>query len=301
MSFWLIVGACVAWLMAFIAGYLLGYRKEFAPPQGSERDSMLQLLSELETWTHQYADDVSQHQDVLEALKDALTLALSGQANDSSQRERAVALFQDLLHSNSDLKQCLQSAERELDEKSRQIKCYLNEARTDGMTGLANRRAFDQMLETLFVAYRKGGKPFVLALIDVDRFKTINDSHGHPQGDRILKGLADILLEQIPNAILIARHGGDELAVLMEGPMLQVAEKLDDVRNRVQRSHADGACPITISVGISIPIDDMGAASVVRRADEALYAAKQMGRNRVYHHDGQEPTVVGAPQITQSA
>ena len=182
MSFWLIVGACVAWLMAFIAGYLLGYRKEFAPPQGSERDSMLQLLSELETWTHQYADDVSQHQDVLEALKDALTLALSGQANDSSQRERAVALFQDLLHSNSDLKQSLQSAERELDEKSRQIKCYLNEARTDGMTGLANRRAFDQMLETLFVAYRKGGKPFVLALIDVDRFKTINDSHGHPQG-----------------------------------------------------------------------------------------------------------------------
>ncbi|MCG8651380.1 MAG: diguanylate cyclase, partial [Pirellulales bacterium] len=97
-----------------------------------------------------------------------------------------------------------------------------------------------------------------------------------------------------------ARFGGEEFAVIMDGPLKMAANRMDEVRKYIaDHPHAlgSGELTVTISVGLSEPRDDMVASPVVRRADESLYAAKKIGRNRVYYHDGRGPALTGAPEI----
>ncbi len=197
----------------------------------------------------------------------------------------------------------LDAAERQLEKQTQQIQCYLTEARTDGLTGLFNRRAFDQKLEEMLLAYRGGGRSFVVVLIDIDRFKSINDTFGHQTGDHVLQQVASSLRMQLERAIMVARFGGEEFAVIMDGPLRFAAEKLNEVRKAIEKQRMEaGSTPLglTISVGLSEPRDDLVVGPVLRRADEALYAAKNIGRNRVYYHDGRGPTLVGAPEVARS-
>ncbi len=278
-----------------VCGFYLARRTKPLAANGGQRETMLQLLSELESWAHQYSGDVSQHQ----ALLDSLSQAVAGEGQSPSS-EQVVALLQKVVRSNNELKRKLSQAETQLDQKSQQIKWYLTEARTDALTGLANRREFDQQLEELFAAHRRGGRSFVIALVDIDHFKSINDSHGHPAGDRVLKEFADALHNELAEALIVSRFGGEEFAVILPGPLRAAAEQMNSLRGRIaSRPFRVGQSDLrlTISAGLSEPGDDMGAASMVRRADEALYAAKHIGRNRVYFHDGREPTLVDAPEV----
>ena len=158
-------------------------------------------------------------------------------------------------------------------------------------------------MDELFSAYRGGGRSFVLVLIDIDHFKSINDNYGHPVGDQILQTMARTLSAQLEGAMIVARYGGEEFAVIMEGPLRIAASKLNEVRKFIgdQRHEvAGGMLDVTVSVGLSEPREDVVIGPVVRRADEALYAAKNIGRNRVYYHDGRGPTLVGAPEVARS-
>jgi diguanylate cyclase len=263
---------------------------------GDQGETVLQLLDDLDGWTQRYSGDVSQHQ----ALLDSLSNAVSDDNHQSLSSDHVVALLQKVMQSNNDLKQKLSTAESQLDQKSQQIKWYLNEARTDALTGLANRRAFDQRLEELFAEHRRGGRSFVIALVDIDHFKSVNDLHGHAEGDRVLKDFAHLLRREVADGLLVARFGGEEFAIILAGPLRQSADHMDHLRQKIAAQtlvagHA--GLQLTISVGLSEPGDDMGAASIVRRADEALYAAKHIGRNRVYYHDGREPSLVDAPEV----
>ena len=94
-----------------------------------------------------------------------------------------VLLLKQIMESNGKLQTRLDAAEQQLEKQTKQIESYLTEARTDGLTGLYNRRAFDQQLDELFGNFRKGGRSFVLVLIDIDHFKRFNDRHGHQAGD----------------------------------------------------------------------------------------------------------------------
>ena len=207
------------------------------------------------------------------------------------------------MQNSGQLQQRLDAAEFQLDQKTRQIASYLNEARTDSLTGLFNRRAFDQRLEELFANFRRGGRSFVIALVDVDHFKSVNDSHGHQIGDMALKTIANMLRDGLSDTLMVARFGGEEFAVIMEGPLAEASQYMDQVREDLHKtglSVDEIKLRTTISVGLSEPSDDTGAAPLVRRADEALYAAKNFGRNRVYFHDGQAPTLVGSPETLSS-
>ena len=122
----------------------------------------------------------------------------SSTTRDSRTRKTAsLLLLQQIMQSNEQLQSRLDAAERQLEKQTQQIECYLTEARTDGLTGLFNRRAFDQRLEEMFVAYRDGGRSFVVVLIDIDQFKLINDKHGHQAGDEVLQQLARILRTEL--------------------------------------------------------------------------------------------------------
>ncbi|MCZ2804292.1 GGDEF domain-containing protein [Modestobacter sp. VKM Ac-2983] len=153
-------------------------------------------------------------------------------------------------------------------------------ASLDGLTGLANRRGFDDALEeTVRVALRTG-TDLSVALVDIDHFKSINDRHGHAAGDELLRAVADEWLPRVPRGSVLARHGGDEFALLLPahaGPAaLAVVEQL-----RV-------ACAgVPLSIGVAQHEPGEPTPQFMRRADSALYRAKAAGRARtVLHEDG---------------
>lgn len=281
-------------------GYLRG--KQLGTQVGIEidRHAVLQMLQELGSWTTEYSGNVSEYQTRLNELSEQAkkTVPVTGKVDPN-----VVGLLGDIMQSNSQLQKRLEAAEKQLEKQTRQIESYLSEARTDGLTKLSNRRAFDTKMDELFNAYRKGGKSFVLAIIDIDHFKKINDTHGHPGGDEVLRQVAAVLRESLENSYMIARYGGEEFAVLMAGPLRLAADRVDATRRRLATEtikSGSKAIALTISVGLSEPKDEVIPAVMIRRADEALYAAKNIGRNRVYYHDGRQAILVGAPEVVNT-
>jgi diguanylate cyclase (GGDEF)-like protein len=157
-------------------------------------------------------------------------------------------------------------------------------ARHDVLTGLYNRRAFQERLEHTLVRSQRRGERFALLFIDVDNFKTINDRWGHEAGDAALKIVALRLSTATRKADTVARMGGDEFVVLLENPsqrddIINIAEKLlDSVRASIQ--FEGNSMQVGFSIGISqYPDDGDTAAQLLARADQAMYETKAAGRN----------------------
>ncbi len=183
------------------------------------------------------------------------------------------------------------------------------QSRTDGLTGLYNHRFFQERLAAEVARAQRFDKPLTLLMIDVDNFKEYNDAFGHPQGDRLLKALADLLLAQTrTNVDFVARYGGEEFVVLLletgVGDAAVAAERLQDLfegrRPGIEVAEAiraatqaqtfdtpDGAAgSVTVSVGVATFPDHASTGDqLVANADKALYLAKRLGKNRscVYH------------------
>jgi diguanylate cyclase (GGDEF)-like protein len=147
-------------------------------------------------------------------------------------------------------------------------------ARTDALTGLPNRRAWDEALDRELARAGRGGSPVCAALLDLDHFKQFNDLNGHPAGDSHLKEAASLWRERLRSADLIARYGGEEFAVLLAGTdVAQGREVVESLRACVPREES-------VSAGIAEWDRAESAEELVLRADRALYEAKRMGRNR---------------------
>lgn len=163
-------------------------------------------------------------------------------------------------------------------------------ARSDALTGLANRRAFDDWLDAFWRNAAEQAMPLGLLMIDIDRFKAFNDSHGHPAGDGCLRMVAGCLRHALPiESDFCARIGGEEFAVLLPGmsgeACLAVAERLREAVLALaipHPAHGIGGV-ITISCGAAslVPEDSESPAGLFRAADAALYWAKRTGRNRI--------------------
>ena len=167
------------------------------------------------------------------------------------------------------------------------------EARTDKLTGLPNRRVFDEELERSLDLWQSTRQAAVsLMLIDVDHFKQINDRHGHATGDAALKWLARTARSQVAEAGLAVRYGGEEFAVIVTGvkiaEAIELADKLRLAIAAEPFEHDGLTLSITASIGVATSLADDGPKLLAHRADEALYAAKENGRNRVYLHNGCE-------------
>jgi diguanylate cyclase (GGDEF)-like protein len=161
------------------------------------------------------------------------------------------------------------------------------ESLTDSLTGLANLRAFDDTLRTESVRAKRLGGALGLALIDLDNFKTINDTYGHPQGDLVLREVAGVLQESSRGIDLPARHGGEELALVLPGTDLEGAFNLAErVRERIAALHIRrldglGSIQLTASCGVAaLPQNASEPDALVAAADRALYEAKRNGKNR---------------------
>jgi len=155
---------------------------------------------------------------------------------------------------------------------------------TDPLTGLKNRRAFDERLEVALALARRTGRPFSVVLIDVDHFKKINDEHGHAAGDDVLRDLARLLGRNLRREDCAARYGGEEFAILLgenSANAMIWTERFYALLSRNSWAYA----PVTVSMGIAevdLQADDLPA--ILRRADEALYRAKREGRGKAIVH-----------------
>jgi diguanylate cyclase (GGDEF)-like protein len=158
---------------------------------------------------------------------------------------------------------------------------------TDPLTGLANRRHFSQRLEEELHRARRLNKPLAVIYIDIDHFKMVNDSLGHTAGDQALRHLGEVCHQTLRDIDFIARVGGEEfVAILIDSDLPQAADAAERLRAKVSDSPVllnEGAPKtITISLGVAaLTNTDLHGESLLHRADQALYAAKRNGRNRV--------------------
>ncbi|SON56238.1 putative diguanylate cyclase YcdT [Hartmannibacter diazotrophicus] len=164
-------------------------------------------------------------------------------------------------------------------------------AEKDALTGVLNRRAFYSRVEAA------AGRDGTLAVIDLDHFKTINDSHGHQGGDEVLRGFCQLVREHLPADAIFGRLGGEEFGLCLPDCDEQDAQAvLDRLRRRVEdhafRSHNGAPLSVTISCGHSVLLPDQRSVNeTLSQADHALYGAKNAGRNRVHaFHAGHAPT-----------
>lgn len=171
-----------------------------------------------------------------------------------------------------------------IDEQQRLLADLHLESRTDVLTGLINRRAFDEELARRTAQARRGDKPLGVLMIDIDRFKLFNDEHGHEAGDKVLRGVANLLTNSFREMDIVARYGGEEFAAILPDTNLEsaclAAERARAAVAAGAVTFNDRQLSVTISIGIALVEDD--ADDALRRADEALYAAKRAGRDRAF-------------------
>lgn len=186
----------------------------------------------------------------------------------------------DIIYSGRDVSSRV-AAEQALEESRRELERL---ARVDTLTGLANRRQFDERLSLAIKRLERHGFPLALVYLDVDRFKGINDTHGHAAGDKVLCAVADRLSANIRSIDLAARLGGDEFVVIVEDAALPeaaeaIAGKLVEAMRRPV-AIGEGELAVTTSIGVAYARAPTDATTLMSAADTALYAAKRAGRNR---------------------
>lgn len=202
-------------------------------------------------------------------------------------RQELMGQIAQLLESNQRLTEDLEYAQLRIDQQTEELDRTRREARTDALSGLSNRKAFDQRLRMLLSIWKREHIPFALILADLDHLKWINDTHGHVSGDRVIQQFGKLVQTRMREGDFLARYGGDEFAALLPRTELAVALDIAE-RVRVDIAKATFAVglrsqriAVTFSCGVAAPQVNDTPEALLQRADKALYRSKHGGRNRV--------------------
>lgn len=227
----------------------------------------------------QEAADLDDLKQVLESHLEGLLGTMDHHQKQRDEREKEVAArLQSLAERVSSMEQEAQGYREHLEEQRQK-------ALIDPLTGLPNRAAWTERLEHEVGQWRQHGNSLLLAMLDLDHFKRINDNYGHLAGDKVLKIIANVLRKRLRGSDFIARFGGEEFVLLMPNTSLPAGARIvEALRAAVEACpfHFKGE-PVTITVSVGLSAFKAGDRSdlVIKRADQALYRAKDAGRNRV--------------------
>lgn len=230
------------------------------------------------------APDLPSLRQAVSGQLDSIARHMDEYRRNQAQRQRAAELRM------SELTRRLEETEQQADRLRRRLLQQQARAEVDGLTQLANRQAYEQRLEYEYARWRRYGSPLSLAVLDLDRFKSINDRFGHNAGDKVLRTAARVLRSNIRETDFLARYGGEEFTLVMPETNLdqgrKTAEKLRAALAAAPFHDGDQRLPVTLSAGVAEFNEADTRESAFERADRALYNAKNAGRNRVEHHPG---------------
>ena len=242
------------------------------------------VLTKLNKIVESISFDVEEHNESVEDVTKELQLM------DLSDTESVVAVVARLVGANNKLQHQLTSAEARLQDQAKIIQVHVRDARTDPLTSVANRRAFDSEINEGEQSLSAAGEPMTVMMMDVDYFKKINDVHGHLAGDEMLKHVANLIKRKTRREGMVCRYGGEEFALVFRNKSIhEVLELADRVRDSVGESgiNFEGKfLKVTMSAGIAELKPSESALEMVGRADDALIMAKQNGRDQAYWNDG---------------
>lgn len=298
MAFWMIehlfgwlfvlVGACAGW-------WLRGRGLSRAARQTHDEEShrAREVLASLQELTTRVAADVGAHSSQVEAINEELT------ANPSEEPTAIVSVVARLVEANKHMQGRLDEAEDKIRQQAQLVESTAAEARTDALTLLANRRAFDDQIAECEAELGRSGRAFSVAILDLDHFKRFNDTYGHQAGDEVLRATGRVLRRKTRENDLAARYGGEEFAlILLASPedSRRAVERIRQAIEKVSVSFEGKSLQITSSCGVAHSRAGESVQELIKRADAALYEAKKAGRNRTYWHDGSESLPVNPPE-----
>jgi diguanylate cyclase len=281
--------------LGIVVGFVVGRRqptiRSLATSQSTSDEENEEAKASIETMmvslhdlTAEVGEQVGQHSSRVSEITHALD---PKKPDDSAQ---IVSAGESLVSANEDLQAALADAKAEIEWQRSELRRSIREARTDALTGLPNRRAFDQELSRSIATFRRKAMPFCLVMMDIDRFKQLNDQHGHMIGDQVLKAFARCLTETFRETDFVTRYGGEEFAAILPQTTLREALTCADRARNSIALYRCSAGEIELTVTASFGVKEITAgetnAEIITRTDEALYAAKESGRNCCCFREG---------------
>jgi diguanylate cyclase len=304
-TLFLVLGGGLLGAIQLVAGISIGMwlRRGDRSEVHRDRQDMLRvntIAKRLKALADEMSSSVGEHRSELDHASQLLTS--SEERSDEALAELVVDVIGDIVRANQNLQSKLETAETRLQEQATEIETHISRSLTDPLTGLPNRREFNDRLEERMSAWKRRNELFTLLILDVDHFKKLNDQHGHLAGDQVLAAVGRALRAAIRREDAVARYGGEEFAILLPNtplePAKQVARSVRDAVSRVVVKHNGKQIKITVSGGLATIQADELAESLIQRADAALYAAKAGGRNCTFLHDGTDCRPIDGPRTT---
>jgi len=256
----------------------------------SQRHEAHEAAARLCSLVNQMSADIDEHTHLIGQIQQELDVA------GGTHPDALIQAMVRLADTNKATQGRLATAERRLRDEAQEIASHASEARTDALTLLPNRRAFDEELARRMAEAERCNALLCALMIDVDYFKDLNDRYGHPAGDQVLQAIARVLERTVRQMDLGARYGGDEFAALMPASSLEDAQcGARRIREAIENTvvHFEGqTLRVTVSIGLAERLPSEDGVSLIKRADEALYAAKRAGRNCIRLHDGKAMSTV---------
>lgn len=280
-----IAALCAA--IGYMAAGLLNHREIEAEREDNrlsnelERKELAEFMQHVQSVASNVDEKVDRHSLNLATINEDIS---KNQEPDPKFVLRAV---KQLVEANMHLHGELTTAQEQIEVKQLQLESYMAEARTDTLTGVSNRRAFDEEIHRLFAIRERRPTDLCLLMADIDHFKMFNDYHGHQVGDEMLQLVAESFERSTRSCDIVCRYGGEEFAILLPRTKLadaiRVAERARAAVETLRCDIGEVELHVTTSIGVVELRSGENIAAFVKRADEALYAAKVAGRNRVWH------------------
>ncbi len=299
-----LISGCVGFAVAFLArqqqiGLTHPLTREVQDKSNHPEPEIRELLQQFIEATDQLNSEVVRHSSCLSGVQQGVELAKE------SFPSPILSETHKLLAANLELQAQLQFAQKRIAAKLGQLENIASEARTDALTGLKNRRSFNEEINRLFAQRHRQCTTLSLIMLDIDGFKKINDVYGHLAGDLVLQSIAQALSKTVREMDVVCRYGGDEFVVICPGSRLHeakcAAERLRTSVGSRSVTLAEGIVQVTASLGVAEVTSTEISEGLIRRADEAMYAAKREGSNRTFIHDGQKTLSADASSTTETS
>lgn len=277
----------VAMALIALIGYFLG-KRNYHPVSADQAYARRELkrakaiVKQLEEISREVRRNLASHQSSIAHFKERIVLMSSHENETGESWQTLCEEAERMLSPTMRLSAQIANAYDEVRQQANLLMTF-TESRTDPLTGLSNRRALDDSLESLFAMKDRYELTFSLCILDVDHFKRINDEFGHLEGDRVLQEVASLIDDCVRETDVVTRYGGEEFVILMPSTDLPGALIFAE---RIRES-IEQRMKVTVSGGVAQASATDEPQTLLARADAALYRAKSRGRNCIYCHTGE--------------